>query len=144
MRTLTQSDLRNQHIDVLNWYHHLDIIIIFNSNRGEMKVGLVRKINLLKDQALKSKNPAESIYKVFKRSHLQKQQYSIEGEEIKLNKPLRLSPIEQFVVYTKEVLPKIENSIEIDLLKNKLRSIPNQHVVDSIIESYLKRRVQVE
>ena len=34
--------------------------------------------------------------------------------------------------------------IEIDLLKNKLRNIPNQHVVDSIIESYLKRRVQVE
>lgn len=55
----------------------------------------------------------------------------------------RLSPLESFKKFTKKILPQMEQTIEVNLLREQFKHVQNAELRDDLIQSYLKRRVQL-
>ena len=63
-------------------------------------------------------------------------------EEQRQNDNKRLSSLDNFKKFTTQILPKMEETIEIGLLSSHLAKFNNEQIKKDLINSYLKRRVK--
>ena len=54
----------------------------------------------------------------------------------------RLTPIEQFRLYTKEILPAMEQSVEINMLQQQFTEIKSEELKKDLIGAYTRRRLK--
>ncbi|EAR88042.2 ribosomal death-associated protein (macronuclear) [Tetrahymena thermophila SB210] len=54
----------------------------------------------------------------------------------------RMPPIEQFRTYTKQILPQMEQSIEISMLQKQFQEIKSEELKQDLIRAYTRRRIK--
>lgn len=61
-----------------------------------------------------------------------------------LLQPRKVDYVQNFKTYIKQILPQMERSIEVDLLKRYFSIIQNPEVQESMIQAYIRRIVQIK
>lgn len=101
-----------------------------------MKIGFIetlRKIN-----ASKAESMMQNVLRLKKRTsvHVYQEDLTLTNHHRK-----RLSHLEQVKLFVKQILPKMQESIELDILKNQFKTLKNDYLVNNLISSYIRRRL---